>query len=130
MGIFTKKKKDNIHEAKTTTKPQVRSNEKRYLIAVACRAGMGSSTLLHIKVKSVIEENGYPIDTIHGNLDVLIGFTGDAFMSMADIAAEPDFQNKSYEVIGIQNIMNKEEIQGKLEVFLENMKTKQKISEG
>ena len=124
MGLFTKKKKETASE-QVTTVSQKTPHKNRYLIAVACRAGMGSSTLLHIKVKSVIEENGYPIDTIHGNLDVLIGFHGDAFMSMADIAAEPDFQNKSYEVIGIQNIMSKEEIQGKLEGFLETMKTKE-----
>lgn len=121
MGFFQKKKNDVSIQA--DAKPKT-SNGKKYLIAVACCAGMGSSTLLHIKVKSVIEENGYPIETIHGNLDVLIGFTGDAFMSMADIAAEPDFQNKPYEVIGIQNIMSKEEIQGKLETFLETMQTK------
>lgn len=121
--VFFKKKKSN-ESIQNTNKSKTDNNIKKYLIAVACRAGMGSSTLLHIKVKSVIEDNDYPIETIHGNLDVLIGFTGDAFMSMADIAAEPDFQNKPYEVIGIQNIMDKEEIQAKLESFLETMRTK------
>ena len=47
-----------------------------YKALVCCRAGMGSSMLLKIKADQVISENGYPIQTEHGNLDSLNGFTG------------------------------------------------------
>ena len=42
-----------------------------YKALVCCRAGMGSSMLLKIKADQVISENGYPIQTEHGNLDSL-----------------------------------------------------------
>ena len=48
-----------------------------YKALVCCRAGMGSSMLLKIKADQVISENGYPIQTEHGNLDSLNGFSGD-----------------------------------------------------
>ena len=44
-----------------------------YKALVCCRAGMGSSMLLKIKADQVISENGYPIQTEHGNLDSLNG---------------------------------------------------------
>ena len=50
---------------------------KTYHALVCCRAGMGSSMMLKIKIDQVIKENNLPIETEHGNLDSLIGFTGD-----------------------------------------------------
>ena len=48
-----------------------------YKALVCCRAGMGSSMLLKIKADQVINENNFPIKTEHGNLDSIVGFTGD-----------------------------------------------------
>ena len=53
-----------------------------YKALVCCRAGMGSSMLLKIKADQVISENGYPIQTEHGNLDSLNGFSGDLVITM------------------------------------------------
>lgn len=87
---------------------------------VACRAGMGSSILLKIKIDQVIKENDFPIQTEHGNLDSLIGFKGDVLITMEDLADE--LQNQVPYAIGIRNIVDKKEIKRKIEIFLEFMK--------
>ncbi|MDR2975849.1 MAG: PTS sugar transporter subunit IIB [Streptococcaceae bacterium] len=91
-----------------------------YKALIACRAGMGSSMILKIKIDQVIKENNFPIETEHGSLDSLIGFTGDLFITMADIAVE--YQDKPYYTIGIMSITNKEEMKKKIEAFLEAKK--------
>lgn len=88
-----------------------------YKALVACRAGMGSSMLLKIKVDQVIKEFNYPIETEHGNLDSLNGFTGDLLITMEDLAE--DLEGKVKYFVGIRNIVNKEEIKEKLTLFLE-----------
>ena len=55
---------------------------KTYHALVCCRAGMGSSMMLKIKIDQVIKENNLPVETEHGNLDSLIGFTGDLVITM------------------------------------------------
>ncbi|HHW57799.1 MAG TPA: PTS sugar transporter subunit IIB [Clostridia bacterium] len=94
-----------------------------YKALVACRAGMGSSLLLKIKVEQVIKENGYPIKTEHGNLDSLIGFTGDLLITMEDLAEK--LKDKVPYVIGIRNIIDKDEIKEKIEENLEFENNKQ-----
>lgn len=83
---------------------------------VACRAGMGSSILLKIKIDQVIKENDFPIQTEHGNLDSLMGFDGDILFTMEDLADE--LRDKVKYAIGIRNIVSKDEIKEKIEIFL------------
>lgn len=90
-----------------------------YTGLVACRAGMGSSILLKIKIDQVISENDFPIKTEHGNLDSVIGYTGELLFTMEDLAEE--MQDKVAHVIGIRNIIDKEEIKTKIESFLEDV---------
>ncbi|NLC05959.1 MAG: PTS sugar transporter subunit IIB [Erysipelothrix sp.] len=88
-----------------------------YKALVACRAGMGSSLLLKIKVDQVIKENNYPIETEHGNLDSLVGYEGDLLITMEDLADE--LQDQVKYALGVRNIVDKEEIKEKLEQFLQ-----------
>lgn len=83
---------------------------------VCCRAGMGSSMLLKIKADQVIKENNFPIQTEHGNLDSLNGFTGDLVITMDDLSHE--LEGKVPYTLGILNIMDKEEMKEKIEKFL------------
>lgn len=83
---------------------------------VCCRAGMGSSMLLKIKADQVIKENNFPIQTEHGNLDSLNGFTGDLVITMDDLSHE--LEGKVPYALGILNIMDKEEMKEKIEKFL------------
>lgn len=87
-----------------------------YRALVACRAGMGSSVLLKIKVDQVIKENNFPIETEHGNLDSLSGFTGDLLVTMDDLTDE--LSDKVKHAVGIRNIVSKDEIKEKLQEFL------------
>lgn len=88
-----------------------------YKALVCCRAGMGSSMLLKIKVDQVIKENNFPIETEHGNLDSLVGFSGDLVVTMADLTKEIEKQVPF--AVGIMNIMSKSEIKSGLEKFLQ-----------
>lgn len=93
-----------------------------YKALVACRAGMGSSILLKIKVDQVIKENNYPIETEHGNLDSIVGYTGELLITMEDLADE--LKDKVNYALGVRNIVDKEEIKEKLDQFLEFEKNK------
>ena len=83
---------------------------------VACRAGMGSSVLLKIKIEQVIKENNFPIKVEHGNLDSLVGYKGDLLFTMEDLANE--LRDKVKYAIGIRNIVDKNEIKAKIEEYL------------
>lgn len=87
---------------------------------IACRTGMGSSMMLKIKVEQVIKEHGFPIEVEHDTLDAVGNFRGDLLITMADITKE--LVGKVPYVIGIQNLMDKQEICSKLEKFLEDIK--------
>ncbi|MFV0380827.1 MAG: PTS sugar transporter subunit IIB [Breznakia sp.] len=91
-----------------------------YKALVCCRAGMGSSMLLKIKVDQVISEQGYAITAEHGSLDSIVGFHGDFVVTMDDLANE--LSGKVPYVLGIKNIMDKEEIKTKIEAFLKTKK--------
>ena len=87
-----------------------------YKALVCCRAGMGSSMLLKIKADQVISENKFQIETEHGNLDSLNGFTGDLIITMDDLCEE--LKNQVPYALGIRNIMDKVEMKSKMEEFL------------
>ncbi len=91
-----------------------------YKALVCCRAGMGSSMLLKIKADQVISENDFPIQTEHGNLDSLNGFTGDLVITMEDLSNE--LQGKVPYALGIRNIMDKDEMKAKIQQFLDSKK--------
>ncbi|WP_026263522.1 PTS sugar transporter subunit IIB [Paenibacillus sanguinis] len=89
-----------------------------YKVLVACRAGVGSSLMLKIKIQQVIKENNFPIEVEHGSLDALQGFHGDAVITLIDVAEELRRKNLKIGVIGIHNIIDRQEIKAALEQFL------------
>ena len=89
-----------------------------YKALVCCRAGMGSSMLLKIKADQVIKENNFPIQTEHGNLDSLVGFSGDLVITMEDLA--DDLTNQVPYALGIRNIVDKAAMKEKIEAFLKS----------
>ena len=81
---------------------------------VACRAGVGSSLMLKIKVNEVFKENNLQFVVEHSSLDGLNGFDGDMVITLIDVAQELEEKKVPYEVVGIRNIVDKEEIKTKL----------------
>lgn len=81
---------------------------------VACRAGVGSSLMLKIKVNEVVKENNLQLVVEHSSLDGLNGFDGDMVITLIDVAQELEEKKVPYEVVGIRNIIDKEEIKTKL----------------
>lgn len=91
---------------------------KTYHALVCCRAGMGSSMMLKIKCDQVIKEENLPIETEHGNLDSLIGFSGDLVITMSDLTAELEADSRVPSAVGITNIVDKDEIKEKLTAWV------------
>lgn len=85
---------------------------------IACRAGVGSSLMLKIKVNEVIRENDFPIEVEHASLDAVSGFTGDLIITLTDVANELREKNLQQTIIGINNIVDKKEIKEKIAVAL------------
>ena len=81
---------------------------------IACRAGVGSSLMLKIKVNEVIRENDFPIEVEHASLDAVSGFTGDLIITLTDVANELREKNLQQTFIGINNIVDKKEIKEKI----------------
>ena len=85
---------------------------------IACRAGVGSSLMLKIKVNEVIRENDFPIEVEHASLDAVSGFTGDLIITLKDVANELREKNLQQTIIGINNIVDKKEIKEKIAAAL------------
>lgn len=91
-----------------------------YKALVACRAGVGSSLMLKIKVEQVIKELELPIVVEHSSIDGVPGFTGELLITLSDVAEELAGKKLPQIIIGIDNIVDKKEIANKLNQFLEN----------
>lgn len=85
---------------------------------VACRAGMGSSLMLKIKVQEVVNENQWDLELEHSSLDGVTGFGGDLIITLSDVAEELSSRGLPQNIIGINNIVDKNEIKEKLEPFV------------
>ncbi|NLN41776.1 MAG: PTS sugar transporter subunit IIB [Clostridiales bacterium] len=91
---------------------------------VVCGTGMGSSMMLRFKLEQVIADNKYPIELEHDVLSAVRNYNVDFVVTMADLVDQVVADIKC-EVIGIENIMNKDEIKEKLEKLL-NKQSKSK----
>lgn len=88
---------------------------------VACRAGVGSSLMLKIKLNEVIKENNFPIELEHSSLDGVPGFNGQLLITLPDVAEELSSKGLPQTIIGIKNIVDKEEIKSKLEEYINSI---------
>ena len=88
-----------------------------YKALVCCKTGMGTGMLLKIKADQVIQENGFPIQTTHGNIDSLATFDGDLVITMDDL--KETLIGRFPYVIGIEKVIDKQEMTEKIEAFLE-----------
>ena len=75
---------------------------------------MGSSMMLKIKIDQVIKENNLPVETEHGNLVSLIGFTGDLVITMSALTDELNADERVPSAIGITNIVDKAEMMDRM----------------
>ena len=76
---------------------------------VACRAGVGSSLMLE-----VISEHSLPVTIEHSSLDGVPSFDGPIIIALSDVAQDLQNEGLKKEIIGITNIMDKNEIYSKL----------------
>ena len=70
-------------------------------VLVACRAGVGSSLMLKIKLNEVISEHKWNLEVIHSSLDELSSFDGPIVVTLSDVAEELKESIKKLSVSGI-----------------------------
>lgn len=87
---------------------------------VVCRTGMGSSMMLRIKLEQVISENNLDIDLEHDVLSAINNYDVDFVVTMSDLADQ--IRNETKSVIGIEDLMNKDELKEKLLEYLNKNK--------
>lgn len=90
-----------------------------YKILIACRAGIGSSLILKIKLNQIIEQNKLPVILEHASLDEVSSFHGDGIITLLDVANELKEKNPNLKVVGIKDVMNKDELFEKLKSLIE-----------
>lgn len=85
-------------------------------VLVACRAGVGSSLMLKVKMNEVKNEENWPIEIEHSSLDELDSFDGPVVVCLSDVADELEESGnyKNKEIVGIHNIIDKNEIKSSL----------------
>ncbi len=85
---------------------------------VVCRTGMGSSMMLRIKLEQVISENNLDIDLEHDVLSSISNYDVDFVITMNDLVEQ--LQGEVKHIIGVEDLLNKEELKNKLINYLEN----------
>ena len=93
---------------------------------VACRAGVGSSLMLKIKLNEVIAEHDLPVEVQHASLDGLSSFDGPIVVTLSDVADDLKEEGIQKEIVGIRNILDKKEIFEKITMALADLNAKQK----
>ena len=83
---------------------------------VVCRTGMGSSMMLNIKLKSVIEKCNFPIELQHDVLSGVDSYHPDLVIVMEDLVE--DFQDKDVYCIGIRDIMDTKYMEQEMKKYL------------
>ena len=89
-------------------------------VLVACRAGVGSSLMLKIKLNEVISEHKWNLEVIHSSLDELSSFDGPIVVTLSDVAEELKEEGIHKEIVGIRNL-DKNEIYTKVSKALQDV---------
>ena len=90
-------------------------------VLVACRAGVGSSLMLKIKLNEVISEHKWNLEVIHSSLDELSSFDGPIVVTLSDVAEELKEEGIHKEIAGIRNLLDKNEIYTKVSKALQDV---------
>lgn len=90
-------------------------------VLVACRAGVGSSLMLKIKLNEVIAEHKWDMEVIHSSLDELSSFDGPIVVTLSDVADELKEEGVKKEIVGIRNLLDKKEIYTKVSKALQDI---------
>lgn len=88
-------------------------------IMVVCGTGMGSSMVLKMMVDQVVSENGLPYRVTSDLASSVRSSDADIYVAGTDLA--PTLEGVNGVVVGIQNIMDKQEILARLNEAIESL---------
>jgi len=92
----------------------------RLRIQAICGFGVGSSTLLKIKIQGLCKEQGIDAEVFNGDLPTGPSVPCDAIFCSPDIAENLESRVK-VPVIPIKNFVNKQELTDKFNAFMETV---------
>lgn len=85
-------------------------------ILCCCMSGLGSSFIVEMNVKSVLQEKGMgDVEVVHSGVNDVAPGVADLFVCSADLAESCLAVG---DTIPLENLMSKEEFAGKLEAYL------------
>lgn len=88
-------------------------------IMCACGSGLGSSLMVSMKVKEIVQELGINAEVEHTDLSSLAFQKPDLCILGKDVAMTPEAQRLGEDkIISLDRIMDKEEIRSKLKAKL------------
>ncbi|WP_319370036.1 PTS sugar transporter subunit IIB [uncultured Ilyobacter sp.] len=85
-------------------------------ILVMCGNGLGSSFMMELNVKKAIKELGITAEVDHTDLTTGKSMDADIYLGAKDIMS--NFKKEGAKVVGLENIMDLNEIKNKISVYL------------
>jgi ascorbate PTS system EIIB component len=88
-------------------------------IVTVCGMGFGTSLMLLMEVQAIAKKHGYEVDGEAVDLGSAKGKTCDFMVASSEIASE--LSSESVEVVSINNLLDKEEIEQKVMPVIEKI---------
>lgn len=92
-------------------------------VVTVCGMGMGTSLMLLMEIKDIAKKYNYQIEGEAVDLSTAKGKDCDVFVASEEIASQLDYENSA--VISIKNLIDKDEIEGKIVPTIEALINKE-----
>ncbi|WP_187653368.1 PTS sugar transporter subunit IIB [Xenorhabdus sp. PB62.4] len=90
-------------------------------ITVVCGNGLGTSLIMEMSIKNILQELGVEASVEHVDLGSAKGTVSDIFVGTKDIAEQLIIQNADRKIIALENMLDKSAMRVRLSAALAEM---------
>ncbi|WP_340618221.1 PTS sugar transporter subunit IIB [Xenorhabdus entomophaga] len=90
-------------------------------ITVVCGNGLGTSLIMEMSIKNILQELGVEASVEHIDLGSAKGAVSDIFVGTKDIAEQLVIQNADRKIIALENMLDKSAMRVRLSAALAEM---------
>ncbi|CAG8998997.1 MAG: hypothetical protein CENE_00961 [Candidatus Celerinatantimonas neptuna] len=90
-------------------------------ITVVCGNGLGSSLMMEIMIKKILDTNNISYEIDHVDLSSIQGTRSDIYIGMKDITSQ--FSMEQGEIVSLDNIVNQDAIKEKIMAAIDKLKS-------
>ncbi|MEQ1962609.1 PTS sugar transporter subunit IIB [Xenorhabdus khoisanae] len=90
-------------------------------ITVVCGNGLGTSLIMEMSIKNILQELGVEASVEHIDLGSAKGTVSDIFVGTKDIAEQLFIQNADRKIIALENMLDKSAMRVRLSAALAEM---------